>query len=112
RGLSAAFWASPPPRAFWPPGCLGRFLGVWGARACTRPATSRQLGFLLAVLAFVGCSAAGPAPARFEARQALPAPTEPREIALTRLVSKLPVGALAQEAFVKAVGSSGRAQLR
>src|SRR5262249_57210788 len=46
-----------------------------------------------AVLAFVGCSAAGPAPARFEARQALPAPTEPREIALTRLVSKLPVGA-------------------
>ena len=64
-----------------------------GARALTRAATSPQLGFLLAVLAFVGCSAAGPAPARFEARQALPAPTEPREIALTRLVSKLPVGA-------------------
>jgi hypothetical protein len=53
-----------------------------------------RLGSLLAVLALVGCSATGPAPARFEERKALPAPTEPREIALTRLVSKLPVGTL------------------
>src|SRR4029450_3344672 len=32
--------------------------------------------------------------ARFEERLALPRPTEPRQIALTRLVSKLPVGTL------------------
>jgi hypothetical protein len=58
----------------------------------TRPAAWYQPGLLLAVLTLVGCSATGPAPARFEERKALPAPTEPREIALTRLVSKLPVG--------------------
>jgi hypothetical protein len=51
-----------------------------------------RLGYFLAVLTLVGCSATGPAPARFEEKKALPAPTEPREIALTRLVSKLPVG--------------------
>lgn len=56
-----------------------------------RPAWSR-LGLLLTLLTLVGCSATGPAPARFEERKALPAPTEPREIALTRLVSKLPLG--------------------
>jgi len=58
-----------------------------------RPSAQGQIVLLLIVLTFVGCSAAGPAPAQFEARQALPAPTQPREIALTRLVSKLPVGA-------------------
>jgi hypothetical protein len=58
----------------------------------TRPAAWCQAGLLLAVLTLVGCSATGPAPARFEERKALPAPTAPREIALTRLVSKLPVG--------------------
>src|SRR5882672_8920992 len=58
----------------------------------TRPAAWSQLGLLLTLLTLVGCSATGPAPARFEERKALPAPTEPREIALTRLVSKLPVG--------------------
>jgi hypothetical protein len=58
----------------------------------TRPAAWSQLGLLLAVLTFLGCSATGPAPARFEERKALPAPTAPREIALTRMVSKLPVG--------------------
>ena len=59
----------------------------------TRPSLRGQIVLMLIVLAFVGCSAAGPAPAQFEARQALPPPTQPREIALTRLVSKLPVGA-------------------
>jgi hypothetical protein len=59
----------------------------------TRPATRGQTALLLTVLTLVGCSAAGPAPAQFEARQALPAPTQSREIALTRLVSRLPVGA-------------------
>jgi hypothetical protein len=58
-----------------------------------RPSARGQIVLLLIVLTFVGCSAAGPTPAQFEARQALPAPTQPREIALTRLVSKLPVGA-------------------
>ena len=58
----------------------------------TRSAVWSRLGALLAVLTFAGCAATGPAPARFEERKALPAPTEPREIALTRLVSKLPVG--------------------
>ena len=58
----------------------------------TRPSARGQIVLMLIVLAFVGCSAAGPAPARFEERQALPAPIEPRQIALTRLVSKLPVG--------------------
>src|SRR5258705_2610219 len=58
----------------------------------TRPAAWSQLGLLPTLLTLVGCSATGPAPARFEERKALPAPTEPREIALTRLVSKLPVG--------------------
>ena len=58
----------------------------------TRPVWWRQFGLVLALLAFVGCAATGPAPTRFEERQALPAPTEPRQIALTRLVSKLPVG--------------------
>ena len=59
----------------------------------TRPSARRQIVLLLIVPTLVGCSAAGPVPAQFEARQALPAPTQPREIALTRLVSKLPVGA-------------------
>src|SRR5262245_1406383 len=59
----------------------------------TRPSARGQIVLLVCVLTFVGCSATGPAPAQFEARQALPAPTPPREIALTRLVSKLPVGA-------------------
>lgn len=58
-----------------------------------RPSARGQIVLMLIVLTFLGCSAAGPAPAQFEARQALPAPTQPREIALTRLVSKLPVGA-------------------
>jgi hypothetical protein len=58
----------------------------------TRPAAWSRLGLLLTLLTLVGCSATGPAPARFEERKALPAPTQPREIALTRLVSKLPVG--------------------
>ena len=133
----------------------------------TQRAPRAQVALFLTVLTLIGCSAAGPAPARFEERQALPAPTEPRQIALTRLVSKLPVGTrigrtsegwlclpqgpyerrtrsvvltsttggtakssrggrdayydaaaaalrnlLAQEAFVKAVASTGRAQLR
>ena len=59
----------------------------------TQPAARDQIVLLLIILTLVGCSATGPAPAQFEARLALPAPTEPREIALTRLVSKLPVGA-------------------
>jgi len=59
----------------------------------TRPSARGQIVLLVCVLTFVGCSATGPAPAQFEARQALPAPTQSREIALTRLVSKLPVGA-------------------
>jgi hypothetical protein len=58
----------------------------------TRPAAWSQLGLLVTLVTLVGCSARGPAPARFEERKALPAPTQPREIALTRLVSKLPVG--------------------
>ena len=59
----------------------------------TRVPARGQIALLLAVLTLIGCSATGPAPASFEARPALPAPTQPREIALTRLVSKLPVGA-------------------
>ena len=59
----------------------------------TRPAARGQIALLLTVLTLVACSATGPAPASFAARPALPAPTQPREIALTRLVSKLPVGA-------------------
>ena len=98
----------------------------------TQRAPRAPVALFLTVLTLIGCSATGPAPARFEERQALPAPIEPRQIALTRLVSKLPVGTrigrtsegwlclpqglmtwlLAQEAFVKAVGSTGRAQLR
>ena len=58
-----------------------------------RAAARSPITLLLTVLALAGCSATGPVPARFEARPALPAPAEPREIALTRLVSKLPVGA-------------------
>jgi hypothetical protein len=58
----------------------------------TRPAVWSQLGLLVTLVTLVGCAARGPAPARFEERKALPAPTQPREIALTRLVSKLPVG--------------------
>jgi hypothetical protein len=58
----------------------------------TLPDTRVQVGLLLTVLTLVGCAATGPTPARFEEKKALPAPTEPREIALTRLVSKLPVG--------------------
>ena len=58
----------------------------------TRPSAWRQIVLLLIVPTLVGCSAAGPAPAQFEARQALPPPTLSREIALTRLVSRLPVG--------------------
>jgi len=58
----------------------------------TLPDTRVQVGLVLTVLALVGCAATGPAPARFEEKKALPAPTAPREIALTRLVSKLPVG--------------------
>src|SRR5258705_7046997 len=58
----------------------------------TRPAAWSHLGLLPPLLTLVGCTATGPAPARFEEGKALPAPTEPREIALTRLVSKLPVG--------------------
>ena len=57
----------------------------------TRSGAWSWLGLLLAALT-LGCAATGPAPARFEERKALAAPTEPREIALTRLVSKLPVG--------------------
>ena len=59
----------------------------------TRPAARDQIALLLTVLSLAGCAAAGPAPAQFAARQALPAPTQSREIALTRLVSRLPVGA-------------------
>jgi hypothetical protein len=58
----------------------------------TLPDTRVQVGLLLTLLTLVGCAATGPTPARFEEKKALPAPTEPREIALTRLVSKLPVG--------------------
>jgi hypothetical protein len=58
----------------------------------TRPAVWSQLGLLVTLVTLVGCAARGPTPARFEERKALPAPTQPREIALTRLVSKLPVG--------------------
>jgi hypothetical protein len=58
----------------------------------TLPDTRVQVGLVLTVLTLVGCAATGPAPARFEEKKALPAPTAPREIALTRLVSKLPVG--------------------
>lgn len=58
----------------------------------TRRVAHGQVALLLAILTLTGCAASGPAPARFEDRQALPAPTEPREIAVTRLVSKLPVG--------------------
>ena len=58
----------------------------------TLPDTRVQVGLVLTVLTLVGCAATGPAPARFEEKKALPAPTAPREIALTRLVSRLPVG--------------------
>src|SRR4029453_17304590 len=58
----------------------------------TRPSLRGQIVLMLIVLAFVGSSAAGPAPAQFEARQALPPTNQSREIALTRLVSRLPVG--------------------
>src|SRR4029450_13321120 len=58
----------------------------------TRPAAWSQLGLLLAVLTFLGCSATGPAPARFEERKAVPAPTAPRGVAVTGVGSHLPVG--------------------
>jgi len=58
----------------------------------TQRAPRAPVALFLTVLTLIGCSATGPAPARFEERQALPAPIEPRQIALTRLVSKLPVG--------------------
>lgn len=49
---------------------------------------------LLVVLALAGCATAGAPPIRtFEERKVLPAPAEPRQIGVTKLVSKLERGA-------------------
>lgn len=59
----------------------------------TPPAFRNCASSLVAVLALAGCATATPATIRsFEEKQALPAPTEPRQIAVTRLVSKIAQG--------------------